>query len=283
MTGGGFLRQGNTLANENALISGSSTSFPGPMNGYSTTVATVQKNQTRPSASLYNGFVNPGTLPFQARIPAAATPSPGVDGHMVVVQPDGMIFEIYGGIKITQAQNALVCVRYMHIDPKLQGDGWCNGLTASMLSVAAGVLRNSEIDFAWDNFSVSIPHAMKISVPGDYLSTAAPAYPALAFDIGALADTPAYNGPNAVPMGTRLAIPYSTSLSSRGTFLTGTGMAIATAAQRYGFIITDRGGSGLTIYNERFPTQSHLINWDNGVFLDVNWVIDNLRRVTSPV
>lgn len=279
----GWLRQGNSLSVENTIISSSATSFPVDMNGYSTTVATNPATQTKPTAGKYNAFSNPGTVPYQVRIPAAATPSPGLDGHMVVVQPDGTLFEIYGGIKVTQAQNAIVCTRYMTIDPTRQGDGWSNGLTASMISVSAGVLRNSEINFIWSDFTVSIPHAMKIAVPGNLLSTAAPAYPALAFDIGALTELPNYNGTGAVPMGSRLAIPYSVPITNRGTYLTGLGQAIATAAQRYGFIITDRGGSGLTVFNERFPTQNHLINWDNGVWTDVNWVIDNLQRVTSTV
>ena len=279
----GWLRQGNTLSVENTIIAESATSFPVDMNGYSTVAATDPATQTKPTAGSYNAFVNPGTLPYQVRIPATATPSPGSDGHFVVLQPDGMIFECYGAIKVTQAENSIVCIRYQMIDPRLQGDGWINGLTASMISVTAGVVRNAEIDFAWDDFSVSIPHAMKIAVPGDYLSTAAPAYPALAFDIGALTESPAYNGPNALPMGSRLAIPYSTSITARGTYNTGLGQAIATAAQRHGFVITDRGGSGLTVFNERFPTQSHLLNWDNGVWEDVNWIFDNVQRVTSPV
>ena len=279
---GTWARINNTLTNENSIITASSTSFPFDMNPYSTIVATNPATQTKPTAGTYKPFVNPGTLPFQVRIPAAATPSPGLDGHMVVAQPDGTIFEVYGGIKITQAQNAIVCTRYNMIDQTLQGDGWSNGLTASMISVLAGVLRNTEIDFVW-NQAVTIPHAMKIAAPGNYLSTAAPLYPALAFDISALTNNPAYNGTDALPMGSRLAIPYSTAISGRGTYLTGLGQAIATAAQRYGFIITDRGGSGLTVFNERFPSQNHLLNWDNGVWTDVNWVIDNLQRVTSPV
>jgi hypothetical protein len=279
---GTWTRTGNTLTTENSIISASSTSFPFDMNPYSTTVATNPATRTAPPAGTYNAFANPGTLPFQVRVPAAATPSPGLDGHWVIVQPDGSVFECYGGIKVTQAQNAVVCTRYMTFDPTLQGDGWVNGLTASMISVMAGVLRNAEIDFTW-NVAVTIPHAMKIAVPGNYLSTAAPAYPALAFDISALTNNPAYNGTDAVPMGSRLAIPYSTSIEGRGTYLTGLGRAIAVAAQRYGFIVTDRGGSGLTVFNERFPTANHLLNWDNGVWTDVNWVLDNIRRVTSPV
>ena len=279
---GTWMRVNNSLAVENNIVAASATSFWFDMNTYSTTVATNPKTQTKPPAGSYKPFVSPSTLPFQVRIPAAATPSPGLDGHMVVVQPDGMLFETYGGIKITQAQNAIVCIRYNIMDPTLLGDAWQNGLTASMISVAAGVLRNSEIDFVW-NQSVTIPHAMKIAVPGDYLSTSPAVYPALAYDMGALTDTPAYNGVNALPMGSRLAIPYSTAITGRGTYLTGLGQAIATAAQRYGFIITDRGGSDITVFNERFPTQNHLLNWDNGVWTDVNWVFDNLQRVTSPV
>ena len=281
--GRGWARQGNTLTVENTIISESVTSFPVDMNGYSTTVVTNPATQTKPSSSSYNGFVNPGTLPYQVRIPAAATPSPGLDGHMVVIQPDGTMFECYGAVKITQSQNAIVCIRYQMIDPKLSGDAWVNGLTASMLSVAGGVLRNAEIDKNWDDFSVVIPHAMKIAVPGSLISTASPVYPALAMDRDGLTNATPYGGTGALPMGTRLAIPYSTSLSGRGTYVTGLGQAIATAAQRYGFIITDRGGSGLTVFNERLPTNTVLNNWDNGVWTDVNWVIDNLQRVTSAV
>lgn len=282
VNGGGFLRQGNTLANENTLISGSATSFPMDMNGYSTTVVTNPATQTKPPSSAYNVFSNPGTLPYQVRVPASATPSPGADGHMVIVQPDGMIFELYGGIKVTQAQNALVCIRYMTINPRTQGDGWANGLTASMISVLAGVLRNSEINLPYAT-AVTIPHAMKIAVPGTLLSTATPVYPALAMDRDGLTNVSPYGGTGSLPMGTRLAIPYSTPLTNRGTYSSGLGLGIATAAQRHGFIITDRGGSGLTIFNERGPTQAHLTAWDFGVWEDVNWVVDNLQRVTSAV
>lgn len=279
----GWLRQGNTLTVENTIIGDSVTSFPVDMNGYSTTVATNPATQTKPPASAYNGFVNPGTLPFQIRVPAAATPSPGLDGHWVIAQPDGMIFECYGGIKVTQAQNAIVCSRYQMIDPKRQGDGWSNGLTASMLSVMAGVLRNSEINFNQAAGTLTVPHAMKIAVPGNYLSTATPLYPALAMDRGALTESPAYNGTYAQPMGVRLAIPYSTALSSRGTWLSNIGQAIGVAAQRHGFIVTDRGGSGITLFNERFPTDSRLTASDNNTVSDLNWIFDNVQRVTSAV
>ena len=279
----GWQRQGNSLSVENTIISESVTSFPMKMNGYSTTVATNPATQTRPPDSAYNVFTNPTTLPRQIRMPESATPAPGLDGHMVVVQPDGQVFECYGAIIVSQAQRAIVCIRYMIFDPAHPGDGSINGLTASMISVMAGVLRNHEINYPWNNFAINIPHAMKIAVPGNFLSTATPAYPALAMDVGALTESPAYNGPNAVPMGTRLAIPYSTNLSSRGTFQTGLGLAIARAAQRHGFIITDRGGSVLTIFNERFPTQGHLTTWDMGVWNDISWVIANLQSVTSTV
>lgn len=278
----GWLRQGNSLSVENTIISESTTSFPADMNTYSTTLATAQETWNKPPAGSYNAFVNPGTVPFQVRVPAGATPSPGADGHMVIVQPDGMVLELYGGIKITQAQSALVCTRYQMINPKLAGDGWINGLTASMISVSAGVLRNSEINYVWNDFSISIPHAMKIAVPGNLIANSV-AYPALALDRGALTANPAYGGTGSLPMGVRLAIPYSTALSGRGAYSTGLGQAMATAAQRHGFIVTDRGGAGLTVFNERNPTAAHLTAWDFGVWEDVNWIIDNLQRVTSPV
>ena len=124
---------------------------------------------------------------------------------------------------------------------------------------------------------------MKIAVPGNLISVASPVYPALAMDRDGVTNAVPYGGTGSVPMGTRFAIPYATSLSGRGTYSTGLGQAIATAAQRYGFIITDRGGSGLTVFNERLPTNAVLTSWDFGVWEDVNWVIDNLQRVTSAV
>lgn len=279
---GTWARTGNSLATENSIVSASSTSFPNNMNPYSTTVATNPATQTKPPASAFNPLVNPGTLPFQVRVPAGAVPSPGSDGHWVIMQPDGMIFECYSAIKLTQAQNAIVTTRYQMIDPRLAGDGWSNGLTASMLSVMAGVVRNSEIDFAQSGTTLTIPHAMKIAVPGNLISTSA-AYPALAFDISALTESPNYNGTGALPMGVRLAVPYSTNLSARGTYGSNIGQAMAVAAQRYGFIVTDRGGSALTVFNERSPTQARLTAWNFEIWEDVNWVIDNLQRVTSPV
>lgn len=278
----GWLRQGNTLTVENQIISDSATSFPFDMNPYSTTVADAAKSQIKPTAGLYLPFANPTTLPFTVRVPSGALPAPGLDGHMVIIQPDGRIFEAYGAIKVTQAQNAIVCTRYMMINPKLRGDGWSNGLTASMCSVVAGVLRNHEIDYASGSSLIGIPHAMKIAVPGDYLSTSTPVSPAYTMDRDALTHSPAYNGPNALPMGSRLALPWSVNLNSRN-WQSDVGKAIATAAQKHGFIITDRGGTGLTIFNERGPSQARLTAWDFGIWDDVNFVIDNLQRVTSTV
>lgn len=278
----GWLRQGNSLTVENDIITASSTSFPFDMNPYSTVTATANKDQTKPAAGKYLPFTNPTTLPYQIRVPAGAVPAPGSDGHMVIIQPDGRIFEAYGVVKVTQAQNAIVCTRYMMIDPKLRGDGWANGLTASMCPVMAGVIRNHEVDYPVNSGFIGINHAMKLAVPGDYLSTATPLFPAFTMDLTALTNTPAYNGPNALPMGVRLALPWSVNLSSR-TWESDIGRAVATAAQKYGFIVTDRGGSGLTVFNERAPTQARLAAYDVGIGNDVSWVFDNVQRVTSTV
>lgn len=282
---GVWLRTGNSLATENQIIAASATSFPHNINPYSTTVATVGKAQTLPPAGTFNPFTNPGTLPAQVRVPANAVPASGSDGHLCIIQPDGRLFECYGAIKITQATPTIVTVRYHHIDISLQGDGWSNGLTASMCSVLAGTMRNSEIDYTRESGTpIVIPHAIKVAVPGDYLATSPIDYPALAIDISALSDAPVYNGPNALPMGTRLALPKNINIDTARTWSTWPlGKAIAVCCQRYGFIITDRGGGGMTLYNETGATSEHLTGYKVSLTEDVRWVMQNMMRVTIPV
>lgn len=279
---GVWLRQDNTLAVENSIISQSTTSFSADMNTYSTT---IPGTWTKPPAGSYNAFTNPATLPFQIRMPVTATPTPGADGVLTVLQPDGMLFECYGAVKVSQAQNAIITTRYHMIDLTRQGDGWSNGLSASMCPVIAGNMRNAEIDYTRESGTpIVIPHAIRIVVPGDYLATSPIAYPALTVDSSALTNNPAYNGPNAVPMGSRLALPKNINLDTVRTWSTWpVGKAIAVACQKYGFIITDRGGGGLTLYNERFATSEHLVGFKVSLTADLQWILQNMMRVTSPV
>lgn len=273
---GTWARSGNDSTKEADILAASANSFPADMNTYSTTQASADGSlQVKPASGSYVPLVNPPTVPFQIRCPASAVPSFGSDGHMVVIQPDGRVFEAYSAIKLSNG--TIACTRYMMISQTGMGDGATNGLTASMVPVFAGVMRKAEADKA---SGITIDHAIKIAIPGNLLSTATPAYPALAFDRSALSNTPAYNGTGAVPMGTRLAIPWSVNLAGH-TFDSNLGAAIARAAQRHGFIITDRGGSGLTLFGEKDPTDGQLTAWHFGVSTDLNWIMDNIQRVLT--
>ena len=146
---------------------------------------------------------------------------------MAVTQPNGSVVETYATIVLSSGQ--VVALSYAITSPTGLGDGWQNGQTASMLPNYAGLINDDEI-------TAGIKHAMAITVPAQSLA-ARIAYPAYAFDRDAMTAIPPYGG--AIPMGSRLALPPSVPVSSLGLY-TAEGIAIATAAKTYGFIVVDR-------------------------------------------
>jgi hypothetical protein len=102
-----------------------------------------------------------------------------------------------------------------------------------MLPNYAGLIQDEEM-------KAGINHAMAISAPASVLTPRIDG-PAATFDRDALTTHPPYSG--SLPMGARLALRPGTSLS----LLTPEGRAIAKAAAGYGFIISERGGSGITL------------------------------------
>lgn len=271
---GAWLRTGNNPTQETAILAAAVATFPDDMNNYSTTIASSDGTlQVKPDAGSYTPFANPPTVPAKIRMPSAAVPNPGADGHLVIVQPGGIIFEASGAIKLSDGR--IVCPRYNLTDPSGLGGGESNGVAASMVPVFAGVMRLADVN---KTTGITIPHAMRITVPGNFISTEPPKYPALAFDRTALSNATAYNGPNAVPMGSRLAIPPTVNLAAR-TFESAHGQAIAQAAQTYGFIVTDRGGAGITLFTERSPTTPALATFNQAVSNDLAWIFDNVQKV----
>jgi hypothetical protein len=81
-------------------------------------------------------------------------------------------------------------------------------------------------------------------------------------------------------MGGRLALPPSVSIASL-KLLTPEGKAIATAAQRFGFIIVDRGGSGVTLeVQPNAPTKdAALHSWNWGLQSDLNAILAKVQQV----
>lgn len=257
---GEWQRTNNSPTIEAQIKASAQVSFPYPGNAYSSQSATSwQLPET------YDKLVNPAQGPAYAYLPSYATPNTGWDGPIAVYQPNGQVFEAFAAIRLSTGE--LVALNYHFTDPTDVGNGYQNGTTASMLPVYAGVIRDSEISAG------HIDHAIKITVPAGLLDTSY-SYPALAFDRGALTESPAYSGP--LPMGARLSIPQSIELDSLG-LTTPVGRMVAEAAQKYGFIIADRGGSGVTIQVESHPTSAALNAWDWGVDRDLHAIFTALK------
>ncbi len=265
---GAWKRYGNSSAVEQQILSTASTNFTLYQNRYTGNPYSSLSTTSWVLPASYNGLVNPpGGAQFY--FSTNMQPASAADGHMAVLQPNGKIVELYGAIMLSTGQ--VVALSYGVTDPNSLADGSQNGQTASMLPSYAGLV---------DDFEASvgvINHAMAITVPPALLKPAA-VYPAYAFDRDATTNGNPYRG--VLPMGSRLALPYSVSISSLG-LQTKEGAAIATAAQKYGFYVADRGGGGVTIRATANPTTTNAAirayNWP--LQSDLNKIIARLQRV----
>jgi len=266
---GTWLRSGNSAAVEQAILASSSNVFPYPGNVFSS----ISISQWILPTS-YNKTVNPPNPPAQFHFNANMLPPADTDGHMAVAQPNGSVVETYATIVLSSGQ--VVALAYAITSPTGLGDGWQNGQTASMLPSYAGLINDDEI-------IAGIEHAMAITLPAQNLA-AQIAYPAYAFDRNAMTATPPYGG--AIPMGGRLALPPSVTVSSLGLY-TAEGKAIATAAKTYGFIVVDRGGGGITLrVRPNNSAQDPLLHaWNPQLQYDLNAIFAKVRQVvfTIPV
>lgn len=251
-------RSGNTPAVEAEIRAESSRHFPPPGNVFSSVSAT---------AWVLPQFMQglPAPPPRDFRFTTAMLPPSGTDGHMAVGQPSGRVVETYATILLSTGD--VVALSYTLSNPAGLGGGHDNGQTAAMLPNYAGLIQDEEMQSG-------INHAMAISVPASVLATRMAA-PAATFDRDALTSRPPYSG--SLPMGARLALPPGTKLA----LSTPEGRAIAAAAARYGFIMAERGGSGITLHvRPNAPHQDpvlHTINEPlqsdlNAIFAQVAYV-----------
>lgn len=259
---GEWVRSGNNSTIEAAILGSSSSTFPSsgnPMSSVSTSAWTLPPsyNKTPLSAPTF-------------RVPAGALPAPGWDGHIHIAQPDRSVLECYAAIRLSTGQ--IVCTTYAVTYLDSVGDGWQNGKTASMIPGYAGLLHDEEVAAG------AIDHAMAIAIPPASL-TASITYPAFAFDRDAATASTPYGG--SIPMGARLAIPPSVDLSTLG-LQSDAGRAIARAAQTYGFIVVDRGGSGVTIRCNPTPKtpSAAMRTYDGYLANDLSLIVTALKRVT---
>jgi hypothetical protein len=264
LAAGSWKSADNAPETEAAIRAGSRPDFPLPYHPY-----VSQSADSFVLAPGYNSIRNPANgsvFTFQA--PDGLRPSGNADGHMAVFQPDGLVVETYATIVLSD--NTVVCLSYMVTDSMKAGDGVQNGVTASMIPVYAGLIRRDELAAG------KIDHAIKVVVPAEMLAPAY-IYPAYAFDRGAMAETPPYSG--TLPMGARLAIPAAVDLA-RLKLRTRIGKVVAQAAQRYGFVVTDRGGSGITLILEAGMPSTYA--WNRDVEEDLRSILWETVRVSPP-
>ena len=78
--------------------------------------------------------------------------------------------------------------------------------------------------------------------------------------------------------------PGSFSIASLG-LKTPEGQAIAIAAQKFGFIVVDRGGSGITLrVQPNTPNQDAALHmWNSQLQADLNAIFANVQQVQFPI
>jgi hypothetical protein len=259
---GQWKNAGNSAAVENQILDGASEKFIYTHHTYQS-----QSTDRLVLPSSYDKITTSGSDPVEVHAPAGTRPVPDADGHLVVQQPDGKTLETFGTVVLSDG--TIVAQSYKMTDPSLKGDGWQNGVTASMLPVYAGLIRDKEYSEG------EIDHAMKLVVPASLLNPSY-VYPAYSFDRDATTNGQPYSG--SLPMGARLAIPWDVDLAKLG-FKTEFGKIMGKAAQEHGFIVTERGGSGLGIVTERGVKNPELDQYDWQRDADLQKILDLVKRV----
>jgi hypothetical protein len=264
LSNGDWKTSGNSAGVEAAILARSSARFPLSYHSYAS-----QSGQGLVLPDDVDPIVTaPDGSPPLIRGATGLKPTGNADGHLVVFQPDGKVFESYGTVVLSSG--AIVCETYQITDPMLAGDGLQNGITASLMPVYAGLVTVADLE------SGEIDHAIKIVAPAGLLK-ADFTYPALSFDRSALTQTPPYSGP--LPMGARLALPPSVDVG-QFRLRTSLGMMIAKAAIKYGMIITDRGGAGITIIVQAGMPPEY--RWTRDMDSDIHSVFGAMQRTIIP-
>jgi hypothetical protein len=201
-------------------------------NGYSHPVYRAADDDPE---SLIQDLSHPGRSE-RARVPTAAVPASGTDGHLHVISPDGrFVYETWMAQR--QDETHLVAARVERND--LLGAGvLLGGSRAYGGSAIGGLVRRWELDAG------EIRHAVAISLDPSQL-TVGPVWPASA-------DDGEYPAGGTVPMGTLLAIPGDVDVDELG--LNPHALAVARAVQDYGAYVVDQGAP-FTLYLEQGVTE----------------------------
>lgn len=258
---GRWKRWGNPPAVEARILAESWPSSDYRGNPYSTQRAELKWGRGLPKD--YDRWRQEEGAELRVHVPRGAVPTPDSDGFTVVVQPDGRALEMYSPVVLRSG--TWISMMYSFTDPlRGMGIGAENGRRASMIPSYAGVITDEDVA------SGSIDHAIVLMVPPSMLTTAFTP-PALAFD-----NDPNYSG--TVPMGTRFALPRDLDLAALD-LRSEIGRMVARAAQDYGMIVGDRGGSGISLVTQYAPRSPLLTQRGEAEQHDMNAIVRNLRTV----
>jgi hypothetical protein len=176
-------------------------------------------------------------------IPDNAVPAQNADAHMTIWQPaSDRLWEFYRARKLADGWHASWGGAIEHVSrspgyydqsswPGLSGPHW--GATATSLPVIAGTMLLDELKAG------QIPHALALNIP--WARPKLYAWPAQRSD-GKSPD------PNAIPEGARFRLDPQLDIDKLN--LPPITRTIAKAAQRYGMIVRDQTGQGVSLFAE---------------------------------
>lgn len=237
------------------------------------------------------------------RVPRGARAAGGSDGHLTVIQPDGMEYDLWQ-VRRKQPRDGRLLFGWggrLRVD----GDGRGSGATASEFGSAAGLIRASELRAG------KIDHALALVVrcTGNDLGFGFGIIPARRHDQGSAFVYPASKGATACtgssagapPTGARFRLDLGDAEILR-LRLPRWKKAILRALTHYGAYVADTGGAGFGFLAEsgssytsfgradpmvEFARQAGLPRRDDGVYVmdlasGVDWARD-LRVLTPPL
>lgn len=206
----------------------------------------VRFNDCQGKGYLPEGLTGAGGQFSGVPMPADARPATGTDGELSIWSPSSdQLWEFWKAEKA--ADGTWSACWGGRIDDVSSGDGRFSGAfgaTATGLPNAGGAVRYDEIRRG------RVDHAISLIIPN----------PAVASDYSwpALRSDGVDTNPDALPEGTRLRLDPALDVTSLGLGPAAT--TIAGAAQKYGFVVVDRGGS-VSVLAEQVDAAKGLDPW----------------------
>lgn len=244
--------------NSKALVAGVNEQVTTLYNGvaafnvsnYSTNVYTVPANQKRVDVRFDDcqkkgyvpaGLTGPGGQFTQVPVPDTAVPANGSDSQLTVYSPaTDQLWEFWQAKKVNGTWQACWGGR---IDKVSTNPGYFSGgfgVAATGLSFSGGAIGIQDVQAG------SIDHALALQLvwPAKYTTYSWPAQRSDGYS----------TDPNAVPEGLRLRLDPSVDVDRLN--LTPIGKMVAKAAQKYGFIVTDKSGAVALTAESGLPTKN---------------------------